>query len=67
MASKVIASHEYRNGRFGMNTAYISRVASAGGLSAGYRVGDGSYDPFFYASPVIAKAQYRKLLERVAG
>lgn len=63
MARKTIASREYSNGRFGDNTASLSRVTSEfASIQNGYSVSEGSRDPFFYTSPVAAKAAYRSLL-----
>jgi hypothetical protein len=56
MTTRVIARYTYRNGRWGNNTAGLTRV------DGGYTVCNGYADPFFYRCPVAAKRAYRALV-----
>jgi hypothetical protein len=60
---KEIASFRFRNGRFGINTASISRVPASTYLPARYSVNTGNGgDAFAVHCPIEAKAMYRRAL-----
>ena len=62
--AKQIASFSFRNGRFGVNVASLSRLAPSKYVGGGYSVNMGNGgDPFFVRCPVEAKAMYRRALE----
>jgi hypothetical protein len=56
MTTYTIARHTYRNGRFGNNTAGLTRV------DGGWTVCNGYSDPFFYRNVVDAKRAYRLIV-----
>lgn len=58
--TRTIATYRWQNGRFGVNTASISRsLSDTDWLPSGYLVSAGFNDPTFYHSAVAAKAAFR--------
>jgi len=59
MTHRTFHTTEYRNGRFGVQSAWIARAAD------GYLVGNGWSDPIFIPNPAAAKAYYRRVVDVV--